>query len=185
MVNQEQIFFNLLSPSYNTNPFATSSKNRKTSEETKRILSEIAKARPVPNNPGKPIKIIDTQIGEIQFVPSVSHAAKFLSSDRLNLHLALKSEKLYRNRYLLSRATSEEIIKNGSNWDTQYSVPIFSLSKSVIVGGADAFRNHLGEAGDSITAAAIALDLPRRTLSRYVDANKLYLNRYQINNQSN
>ena len=73
----------------------------KSSEETRAKLRIIQATRLNHPNPGKEVKVTDINTGETTIYDSSRSAAKELDTNHTTIRNYIKSQKLYRGRYLI------------------------------------------------------------------------------------
>jgi group I intron endonuclease len=175
IINKEQGYINIYKPVLNLNPLASSSLGFRHSEESKKLISEFRKGKPLSENTKKRLSLLFT--GELNPFWSKIH-----SSDTLD---KMRKSKIGKLNPMFNKDKSKEFLlymnkdKKGSN------NPMFGKAKSeetlaklrkkiYIYDDSKQFIKYY----DSIKSAVKDLHIAAETIKKYLNTNKLYKNKY-------
>lgn len=175
LISKEQEYINLYKPVLNLNPTAGSSMGFKHSEESKRLMSEFRKGKPLSENTQKRLSALFS--GELNPFWSKRHSPETLAK--------MSKSKVGELNPMFNKEKSKEFIAYMSRDRRGPNNPMFGkpkseetlakLRKKVYV--YDNNKQFI-KCYDSIKLAVKNLHIAAETIKKYLDTDKLYKNKY-------
>lgn len=175
ILNKEQYHIDLYKPVLNLNPTAGSSMGFKHSEESKKLISEFRKGKPLSESTKKRLSILFS--GELNPFWSKTHSADTLSK-------MSKSKKGELNP-MFNKEKSKEFIEHMNKNRKGINNPMFGKSKSEDTLAKIRKKVYIYDKNkefiklyDSVGEAVKELHVSSETIKKYLNTNKLYKDKY-------
>lgn len=176
LLKKEQEYIDLYKPVLNLNPTAGSSLGFKHSEESKKLIAEFRKGKPLSDKTKK--RISDLFSGELNPFWSKTHSPSTLEK--------MRTSKLGELNPMFNKEKSKEFIENMHRDKKGSNNPMFGVTKSektleklrkkIYV--YDGITNELIASYDSIGLAVKNLSIASGTINKYLDTGIIYKNKY-------
>lgn len=175
IISKEQEYLDLYKPVLNLNPTAGSSMGFKHSEESKKLISEFRKGKPLPEKTKKRLSVLFS--GKLNPFWSKVHCSSSLKK--------MSVSKLGYLNPMFNKEKSKEFFENMHKSRTGSNNPMFGLSKSektveklrkkvyVYGGNKKLFKSY-----DSLGLAVKDLHVASETIKKYLDTGKVYKDKY-------
>jgi len=175
IINKEQKYIDLYKPVLNINPIAGSSMGFKHSEESKKLISEFRKGKPLSESTKKRLSVLFS--GELNPFWSKTHSTETLKkmskSKKGELNPMFNKEKS--KEFIEHMNKDRKGINNPMFGKTKSESTLVKLRKKVYI--YDENKQFI-KSYDSLGFAVKDLHIASETIKKYLDTNKLYKNKY-------